>query len=98
MKIPSFIQSALKYTSANLLNAVIPILLLPLLTAYLSKEDYGIVSIFQVIVMITLPFVGFSASAAVERGYYEESLDFPDYLSNALYSILVSGGLLFVMA
>ena len=91
MNIPSFFRSAFIYTSSNLINALIPILLLPFLTAYLSKEDYGIVALFQVMVMILLPFVGFSASAAIERGYYENR-DFPPYVTNGIYLVGITGG------
>lgn len=92
IKIPTFAWSAFKYTAANLLNATVPILLLPVLTSYLSKEEYGLVSIFQVIVMIILPFIGFNSQSAVEREFFNAKTNFPEYLTNAIFLLLASGG------
>ena len=91
MKIlPKFIRSAFFYTAANLLNAIVPILLLPVLTSFLTKEDYGLVSIFQVLVMIMLPLTGLNAHAAVEREYFNKKHTFATYTSSAVYLQLVS--------
>lgn len=91
IKIPAFASSAFKYTAANFINAIVPILLLPVLTAYLSKEEYGLISIFQVIVMIILPFVGFNSQSALEREFFNAKTYFPEYVTNAVFLLLLSG-------
>ena len=92
ISIPKFASSAIKYAATNFLNAIVPILLLPLLTNYLSKEDYGLLSIFQVMVMVLLPFIGLNSQGAVEREFFNNRYDFKQYLSNALFVLLISGG------
>jgi O-antigen/teichoic acid export membrane protein len=94
VKLPSVATAAFKYTAANLLNAMVPVLLLPILTAYLSKEDYGIVSMFQVMVMIALPFAGFNSQGAIEREFFNSQYDFSKYVTNSIFILLLSGGLL----
>lgn len=42
----SLFRNARIYTVANALNSAIPLLLLPILTRYLSPEEYGMVAMF----------------------------------------------------
>ena len=52
------------YFVANVANAGLPFLMLPFLTRYLTPTDYGIVSMFGVLVGILIPFVGVNTHAA----------------------------------
>ena len=52
------LKSISVYTFANVLNASIPFFLLPILTNTLTPEDYGLISIFQLILSLTIPFTG----------------------------------------
>lgn len=45
------------YTLSSIVVAGIPFLLLPVLTSYLTPEDYGIISLFNNFVRILMPFV-----------------------------------------
>lgn len=45
------------YSVANIINASIPFLLLPILTATLLPSEYGRLAIFQVFISIALPFI-----------------------------------------
>lgn len=96
-QIPKFASSAFKYTAANFLNAIVPILLLPVLTAYLSKEDYGLVSMFQVMIMIALPFIGLNSQGAIEREFFNDRYDFAEYITNAIAILSISGALIFLI-
>lgn len=97
IKLPIFASSAIKYTAANFLNAIVPILLLPILTAYLSKEEYGLVAIFQVMVMATLPIVGLNSQSAVEREFFSAKYNFKKYVSNACIILLISGSIVLLV-
>ena len=78
-------RSAGIFFAANVIGAAIPFLLLPVLTRYLSTEDYGIITMFQVLVGMTVPFIGINAHGAITRQYYRrDELDFPQYVGNAL--------------
>jgi O-antigen/teichoic acid export membrane protein len=85
-----FIKSLSVFTVANVINAAIPFLLLPVLTYYLSPADFGIISMFQVLLTILLPFAGYNAESSVIRYYYEkEKYNYASFITNALYLILI---------
>jgi O-antigen/teichoic acid export membrane protein len=81
------------YTLTNIINSAIPFFLLPILTRYLSPEDYGIVSMFSLLITFTSPFVGLSVNGAIARQYYnQEETDIFSYVFNCIM-ILVSSTL-----
>ncbi|PKP20985.1 MAG: hypothetical protein CVU05_07755, partial [Bacteroidetes bacterium HGW-Bacteroidetes-21] len=85
-----FIKSLSIFTLANVINAAIPFLLLPVLTYYLSPADFGIISMFQVLLTILLPFAGYNSESSVIRYYYEkDKYNYSSFISNALYLILI---------
>lgn len=54
------------YLGANILNAGIPFLLLPILTRVLTPADYGIVAMFSVVVSILGAFTQQTPAEAKE--------------------------------
>lgn len=73
------------YTLSNVLNAAIPFLLLPILTDYLSPADYGILSNFNGIITVVVPFVGINFMAAVSLQYIKPEIDKAKYISTGLW-------------
>ena len=74
------------YGVSTILNRAIPFLLLPVLTRYLSPEDFGKVALFTVAVNLMLPFVGFTTDSAIGRQYFErDRIDLASYVTNCLY-------------
>src|SRR5690554_439730 len=87
-------KSAGIYTMTNVINKSIPFFLLPVLTRYLSPTDYGIVSMFGVLVSFVTPFTGLNVHGAIARMYYEkDTVDIKEYITNSIY-ILISSTLL----
>jgi len=87
-------KSAGIYTLTSVINSAIPFLLLPILTRYLSPTDYGIVSMFGLLVSFIAPFTGLSVHGAIARMYYEkDTIDIKEYITNCIY-ILISSTLL----
>lgn len=85
------LHSAGIYTMTNILNRAIPFLLLPVLTRYLSPEDYGIVVMFSVVVGIVSVFTGLNIHGAIGRQYFErDKINFPQYITNCLYIFAIS--------
>lgn len=74
MKIP-FLSSSIVYLISNILNAIIPFSLLPILTRLLSTSEYGQVSIFQTWVTAFTIVVGLNVAPAVARKYYDNGMD-----------------------
>lgn len=85
------VKSAGIYTVTSVINSAIPFLLLPILTRYLSPEDYGVVSMFGVLISFTTPFIGLNIHGAIARMYYEKKeIDIKAYITNSFYILLAS--------
>lgn len=59
------------YFASNLISAAVPFLLLPILTRFLTTEEYGQVAIYQILFTFFTAIVGLSTHASV----YRESFD-----------------------
>ena len=71
----SFIGGARIYLVSNILISIIPFILLPILTRYLSPAEYGKVAMFQTSIGALGAFVGIVFLGAANRKYYDKSLD-----------------------
>lgn len=67
----SFVSGAGIYLVSNILNAIIPFILLPILTRYLTPAQYGEVAMFQVLLGVLGAFVGITFVGAAGRKYYD---------------------------
>ena len=88
----SLLRSSGIYTASSLINAALPLILMPYLTKVLSVEDYGIVAIFMLLQAFFGPFVSMNVHAAISRKFFSDDVDFSfqSYLFNGLLLILVS--------
>lgn len=75
LKKNSFIGGAGIYLFSNILNAVIPFILLPILTRYLTPAEYGEVAMFQTLVGALGAFVGVTFVGAAGRKYYDADIE-----------------------
>jgi O-antigen/teichoic acid export membrane protein len=76
---------------ANALNAALPLLLMPLLTRYMSPADYGLLVMFQLLCTFVSSFTGLSIHGAISRQYF--LLDKPalaTYVANCLLILFAS--------
>lgn len=89
---PRLARSAIAFTAFNFINAVIPFLLLPLLTSHLCPEDYALIAMFQLMTNFALPLLGINANSALVRSYYdrEEINDFRSYTGNVAILLLAT--------
>jgi len=76
------------YTISNVINSAIPFLLLPLLTQKLSTEDYGILTNYNSLISIIIPFVSFNLMASLQVIYIKNRPGFSSYISSGLLTIL----------
>ena len=84
---------------SNILNAVIPFLLLPVLTRYLTPAEYGEVAMFQTLLGVLGAFVGLSVVGAAGRKYYDDNLTDTEmglYIGACLQVLVVSAAMVFV--
>ena len=81
------------YVAANIINAAVPFVLMPVLTRHLSTAEYGVVAMFQVLTGFVGPFVGFNVHGAIHRRYYDDdTADLPSYIGSC-YAILACSAL-----
>lgn len=78
------------YTVLNFINSAIPFLLLPVLTNLLTKEQYGVIDLFNNTSFILLPLVGLNIASSVIRFYYEKDICEKKLLSTAINFTLLS--------
>lgn len=79
------------YLIANILNASIPFLLLPILTRVLSPEDYGIIAMFTIFLTLTNAFVGLSIHGAVNVNFFKLTPGkFSEYITSCLILLVLS--------
>jgi len=79
------------YFGSSILNALLPFLLLPFFTKYLSVIDYGYITIFSTISSFLFPFIGFSTGGVISREYFNGNYRrFSEYSGNVFFVLLVS--------
>jgi O-antigen/teichoic acid export membrane protein len=84
----SLIKHSLIYTTANVVNFIIPFLLIPFLTNHLTPYDYGIVSMFSLIQTIITPVLSLNINAPIQRKYFDTD-DISSYVGNSLALLVV---------
>lgn len=97
------IKKALIYLFTDGLNKAIPFLLLPILTAYLTPGDYGLITNFNLLFSVILVFVGISTHGAISSNYYKQnSKERAIYIGNAIYIIfslyIISSTIIFLFS
>jgi O-antigen/teichoic acid export membrane protein len=87
------LAKSLIYFGSNIANALIPLLMLPILTRVLTVEQYGQVGLFQTLVTAFAGIVGLSAAGAAGRRYFDElesGEEMATYMGSALQVLAVS--------
>jgi len=73
------------YSAANVINAAVPFLLLPILTAYLLPEEYGLLSLILLLQALVLPLVLINYYGLITIEYSKMSKDeFGKFISSIL--------------
>jgi len=73
------------YLGTNIIRTALPFLLIPFLTKVLAPAEYGIVSLYQTLVLFIVPFVPFNVSTAATIAYYKTSREeFARYVTSCL--------------
>ena len=66
----NFFKSLSIYSTTSIINAGIPFLLLPILTHYLTIEEYGLLAIIQVFITFTIPFISINIQSTLQLEYH----------------------------
>ncbi len=78
------------YTGSNILSALVPFMCMPVLTRYLTPEDYGVVAIMGSMISFLTPFVGMNIHGAIAASYYHDDVDFIRFVRNCLGILVLS--------
>ena len=87
----NFFKSLSIYTTTSVLNSAIPFFLLPILTNYLTVEEYGLLAIIQIFIIFTIPFVSINIQSTLQLEYHELKRDeFALWVSSVLIIPLIT--------
>lgn len=89
----TFLAGSAVYLISNILNAAIPFALLPVLTRYLSPEEYGQVAMFQSLLGALAALIGLSLQGAAGRKFYDGNLaanDLKEFIGSCLQILLAT--------
>jgi O-antigen/teichoic acid export membrane protein len=87
----TLIGSSLIYTITNVLNAGINLMLIPVLTRHISPSEYGMLTIFSLLITFITPFVGMNIHGAITRKYFQnDGTDFKKYVGSCFSILLFS--------
>lgn len=84
MKLNGFVKNIGIYTLSNVLNAAIPFLLLPVLTRHLSPADYGILTNYNALINLLIPFIGINLMSSLQIIYVKKKQEVGSYISNGI--------------
>lgn len=95
------LSSSAIYLAANICRAAIPFALLPVLTRYLSPNQYGQVAMFQTLVAGMAALTGVSVQGAANRKYYDNdagSGTLASFIGTCLQLLLITSAITFAIA
>jgi len=92
------LKNSFVYVLGDVLNKSIPFFMLPILTRYLTPEDYGLISIFGVLVSVLAVFTGLSVHGAVNVNFFRISKEeLKQYIGNVFIILSCSTSVVFVV-
>ena len=84
------------YLFGSIANALLPLALLPILTRYLTPQDYGFVATATVLVQIFAVFQGVNAYGLIARTHFDENKEKLRHLVSVCGALAVGVTLLFL--
>lgn len=84
-------RNSVIFISFELINKAIPFLLLPILTRYLTPDDYGIIASFTALISFLAIFIGLSGHGAIDANFFRlEKNKLGIYIANVLIILLLT--------
>ena len=79
------------YGGTNALKSLVPLLMLPILTQYLTANELGTLSLVETTILFVAPFILLNINAAINVEYFKIShQELSSYITNALSLSLIS--------
>ena len=90
-------KNAFVYTLTEIINKAVPFLLLPIMTSYLTPEDYGRVATYGAFTAIVAVFMHLSMMGAINVNYFKISKEqLKIYIANTLIIVSITSILVFL--
>ena len=84
-------KNILIYGGTNALKSLVPLLMLPILTTYLSLSDFGTLSLVETTILFVTPFVLLNINGAINVEFFKVKHNIlREYITNALLLSLIS--------
>lgn len=92
------IKNSFVYVLGDVLNKSIPFFMLPVLTRYLTPEDYGIIASFTALVSVLAVFTGLSVHGAVNVNFFRmKKNELKEYIGNTIIILNISTFIVFIV-
>ena len=85
-------NSIIIYGGTNALKSLVPFLMLPILTFYISPKEYGDLALIETTIMFLLPFIMLNINGAINVEYFrrDDRQEYKQYVVNAIALSLFS--------
>lgn len=84
-------RSTGSYLLFNTLDRIIPFVIIPIITRYLTKEEFGTYIVYQAFVAFILPVISLNTDSAILINYYKlDKNNFKSYFFNGIVIFLIS--------
>jgi len=81
------IKNSSIYLISNMIGSAIPFLLFPLMTRYLTTEEYGLISMYRFLAAVAITMIGLNMKESYAREYINDEVNTKQYLGNCLMII-----------
>ncbi len=86
------------YGLSNGLKSLVPFIMLPILTSYISAEGVGILSLIETSILFLSPFILLNLEAGIGVEYFKsDKINLSKYLTNGVLLSLISFSVVFVL-
>ena len=93
------VRNGFIYLFSDVLNKSMPFLLLPIMTKYLSPENYGVLSIYMVMITLYSAFIGMNINMNVSKNFFNVSKnEMAIYIGNMLIILSISFIVYFIIS
>ncbi len=93
--IKSFVSDSSVYVLVNIINKVIPFILLPLIIRLLNAEDFGKYSLFLTIEGLLIPIITLNLSIGLSKHYFVKGINLKKYISTIFLGMLLISSIFF---
>jgi len=95
--IKSFFSDSSVYMLVNIINKVIPFILLPLIIRLLNAEDFGKYSLFLTIEGLLIPIITLNLSIGLSKHYFVKGINLKKYISTIFLGMLLISAIFYLV-